>query len=69
MKEATGELNMTLVTVIAVAAILVFVTTFVPRILENVSNRWTDAENTDNTSERAGQLGGQTGTTGRTTTP
>lgn len=65
MKEATGELNMTLVTVIAVAAILVFVTTFVPRILENVSNRWSAAEGTDNTSERAGQIGGQTGTNGR----
>ena len=33
MKEATGELNMTLVTVLAVAAILAFVTLFLPRIL------------------------------------
>lgn len=43
MKEATGELNMTLVTVLAVAAILIFVTTFVPRILENISDTWSDA--------------------------
>ena len=46
MKESTGELNMTLVTVVAVAAILIFATTFVPQILNNVQNRWNKAENT-----------------------
>ncbi len=40
MKEATGELNMTLVTVIAVAAILAFVTFFVPQILNSIKNKW-----------------------------
>ena len=50
MKEATGELNMTLVTVIAVAAILVFVTQFVPRILNGVNDRWTNAEQNGNNS-------------------
>ena len=30
MKEATGELNMTLVTIIAIAAVLAFVTFFLP---------------------------------------
>ena len=40
MKEATGELNMTLVTILAVAAILAFVTLFVPNILESIKNRW-----------------------------
>lgn len=40
MKEATGELNMTLVTVLAVAAILAFVTLFVPKILETVNDQW-----------------------------
>ena len=44
MKEATGELNMTLVTVVAVAAILIFVTAFVPDILENITGRWGGAE-------------------------
>ena len=33
MKEATGELNMTLVTIIAIAAVLAFVTMFLPKIL------------------------------------
>lgn len=42
MKEATGELNMTLVTVLAVAAILAFVTLFVPKILGNIENNWGD---------------------------
>lgn len=45
MKEATGELNMTLVTVIAVAAILLFVTAFVPKILENIQEAWGNPEN------------------------
>ena len=40
MKEATGELNMTLVTVLAVAAILAFVTFFVPDILESIESNW-----------------------------
>ncbi len=47
MKEASGELNMTLVTVIAIAAILVFVTAFVPQILDSIEGQWTPAQNTD----------------------
>ena len=46
MKEATGELNMTLVTIIAIAAVLTFVTMFLPKILGNVSDNWDDASNT-----------------------
>lgn len=42
MKEATGELNMTLVTVLAIAAILIFVTAFVPEILGNIREQWGD---------------------------
>ena len=40
MKEATGELNMTLVTILAVAAILAFVTFFVPNILDSIQANW-----------------------------
>lgn len=40
MKEATGELNMTLVTILAVAAILAFVVFFVPQILDSVEESW-----------------------------
>lgn len=45
MKEATGELNMTLVTIIAVAAILTFVTAFVPSILNSISSKWGNDNN------------------------
>ena len=44
MKEATGELNMTLVTIIAIAAVLTFVTAFLPNILDSIGQRWDDAE-------------------------
>ena len=46
MKEATGELNMTLVTIIAIAAVLAFVTFFLPGILNTVGNKWNEAEST-----------------------
>ena len=46
MKEATGELNMTLVTIIAIAAVLAFVTMFLPGMLGSVSDKWDDASNT-----------------------
>ena len=46
MKEATGELNMTLVTIIAIAAVLTFVVAFLPGILNSVGNKWNDAEAT-----------------------
>ncbi len=45
MKEASGELNMTLVTVIAVAAILAFVTFFVPQILNSIQGKWGNSNN------------------------
>lgn len=47
MKEATGELNMTLVTIIAIAAVLAFVTFFLPNILDNVGGKWNEAEATE----------------------
>lgn len=40
MKEASGELNMTIVTVVAIALILAFATIFVPDILEGIRERW-----------------------------
>lgn len=50
MKEATGELNMTLVTIVAVALILAFVTTFLPKIFGGVEEKWNDAQNQANTT-------------------
>ncbi len=45
MKEATGELNMTLVTIIAIAAVLTFVTMFLPGILEGIGDKFNDSTN------------------------
>ena len=48
MKEASGELNMTVVTIIAIAAIAAFLMTFLwPRIQNSISNQWTGIESTD----------------------
>ena len=51
MKEASGELNMTLVTVIAVGAILAFAMWFLPDMLADISNNWNNQGNID-TSEQ-----------------
>ncbi len=40
MKEASGELNMTLVTIIAVAAIGAIFVALYPSIQKVISNRW-----------------------------
>jgi hypothetical protein len=45
MKEASGELNMTIVTVVAIAAILAFATLFVPKILNTIETKWGTMEN------------------------
>ena len=43
MKEAVGETNMTLVTIMAVGAILAFALWFVPNvIIPGISNTWND---------------------------
>lgn len=48
MKEATGELNMTLVTIIAIAAVLTFVVAFLPNILGSIGDKWDDSMNSTN---------------------
>ena len=47
MKEATGELNMTLVTIIAIAAVLTFVVAFLPKILGSIGEKWDEGINGD----------------------
>ncbi len=48
MKESVGELNMTLVTIIAIAVVAGFVAIFLPRILESSANKYNeDIENTN----------------------
>lgn len=40
MKEATGELNMTVVTIIAIGAIIAFFWVMWPQIQESINNQW-----------------------------
>ncbi len=47
MKEATGELNMTIITVVAIAAIGMFLWAFLPGILEGIQENWDRGANQD----------------------
>ena len=48
MKAATGELNLTLITVIALGALLALFTTVLwPQIRDKITNTWDDTNNTD----------------------
>lgn len=48
MKAATGELNLTLITVVALGALLVlFSTVLWPQIRDRITNTWDDTNNTD----------------------
>ncbi len=40
MKEATGEMNMTVVTIIAIGAIIAFFWFMWPQIQEVITNQW-----------------------------
>jgi hypothetical protein len=42
MKEATGELNMTLITVSIIGTIFLAITVIVPRVMNNSNNVWGD---------------------------
>lgn len=55
MKEATGELNMTLVTIIAIAAVLGFVTFFLPQILNSVGDKYNETGSTTCTTGKDGK--------------
>ncbi|MBO5138013.1 MAG: hypothetical protein J6B89_00025 [Bacilli bacterium] len=47
MKEASGELNMTVVTIIAIAAIAAFFSAFLwPTIKNSINNNWNKTSNT-----------------------
>lgn len=42
MKEATGELNMTVVTIIAISAIVAFFWFMWPQIKNTINNQWNE---------------------------
>ena len=47
MKEATGELNMTVITIIAIGAIIAFFWVMWPKIQESINGQWEDISNVD----------------------
>lgn len=47
MKEATGELNMTVVTIIAIGAIVAFFWVLWPQIQNTINNQWGQISNED----------------------
>ena len=47
MKEATGELNMTVVTIIAIGAIIAFFWFMWPQIQEAINGQWEDIQTVD----------------------
>ena len=46
MKEATGELNMTVVTIIAIAGIAAFLAFMWPNIQKSITNQWNSIDST-----------------------
>lgn len=52
MKEASGELNMTLVTIIAVAAIGAIFALLYPTIKNSIANKWDSTSNGNNWSQQ-----------------
>ena len=44
MKAATGELNLTVITIIAIAAVIAFFWMMWPQIQNTINNQWTNIE-------------------------
>ena len=51
MKEATGELNMTVVTIIAIGAIIAFFWFMWPQIRSTIQGQWKDISDNSNITE------------------
>ena len=63
MKEATGELNMTVVTIIAIGAIIAFFWFMWPTIKNTISNTWKGAAGNESGAENCGEKQYWNGTT------
>ena len=49
MKEASGELNMTLITIVAIAALAAIMAIFWPQIKQTISDKWGETTESANT--------------------
>lgn len=56
MKEATGEMNMTVVTIIAIGAILLFFWFMWPQIRNSISGQWNNINTDDNSNQHHGVI-------------
>ncbi|MGN0973727.1 MAG: hypothetical protein ACI4OT_03195 [Bacilli bacterium] len=56
MKEATGELNMTVVTIVAIAAILGFFWAMWPNIKNQINQQWSNATEGENGATYEGYI-------------
>ena len=54
MKEASGELSMTVITIIAVAAILGIISIFLPGIMNSIGDNWNQAATSGITNGEGG---------------
>ena len=50
MKAATGELNLTVITLIAIGAVIAFFWLMWPGIQESIQNQWQDVSRNDRTT-------------------
>lgn len=51
MKAATGELNLTVITVIAIGAVIAFFWIFFPQIQSSIEGIWADVSGRDNSTD------------------
>lgn len=53
MKDATGELNLTVITLVAIAAVIGFFWLLWPGIQSSINSQWNDISTTDKTGVHA----------------
>ena len=61
MKAATGELNLTVITLIAIAAIIGFFWVMWPRIQNSINDQWDQINTYDDNKTRQQDAGGSAG--------
>ena len=61
MKAATGELNLTVITLIAIAAVIAFFWAFFPTIKNSIEKQW-DTANSNDSKENSSIISGSSTT-------
>ena len=58
MKAATGELNLTVITLIAIAAVIAFFWLMWPSIKNSINDQWQDISTNDRSNQGGSQVQG-----------